>query len=97
MIPTLCLAQNYQWVNTKITNIGTSWESNYVCVYLVGGDVVKVDVTSAQGPSILSMALTAQTSEKKVAVLFDMDGDLLGGCSTGTTIKPYALFRILGK
>jgi hypothetical protein len=59
--------------------------------------VTKVDVTSVQGPSIVSLALAAQISEKKVAVLFDMDGDLSGGCDTGTTIKPYALFRILGK
>ena len=80
------------WVNGKtIDEIGVKYGNG--CVKLSNGQVLKIDVTSDVGKAEFSLALTARSLGKALDVYLT-DDPLVGGCDTGTTIKPHRMLRM---
>lgn len=85
-------ATTYNWVTDTISEIGIYQGS--ACIYLTGGQVVMVDLSTEAGKAEWSAALSAAAGQKSIKVL-QTDGTLTGGCNTGVTIKPHvALFVV---
>lgn len=82
------------WVAGTISQIGI-YNGNG-CVYLTGGEVVLVDIATDAGKAQWSVALSAEAQHKEVRV-YQTDGPLLGGCNTGTTIKPHTSLFLVGQ
>ena len=82
------------YVVSTVNKVGSSWENDAACIYLDSGDVVKLDMTTHKGSTELSMALTAKVSSKSLRVYFHDDPNLLGGCSTGTTITRHGVIQL---
>ena len=85
-------ATTYSWVTDTISEMGVY--QGTACIYLSGGEVVLVDLSTDAGKAEWSTALSAAAQKKSIKVL-QTDGTLLGGCNTGTNIKPHvALFMV---
>ena len=82
---------NAENVVAKVQKIGSSWEPEYACAYLATGDVVKIDLNTQKGRAELSIALSAKTTNTNLYVYFYDEKPLVGGCNTGTTVKPHGI------
>jgi hypothetical protein len=63
-------------------------------VYLVSGDVVKVNLTTQKGKAELSIAMLAEATNKDLRVYFYDDRELQSGCNTGTTVKQHGILQM---
>jgi len=80
------------WVTDNISHVAVA--SGNGCIKLNNNQVIQVDLNTAAGRSEFSLAMTAKVSNKKLKV-YQTDGALVGGCNTGTTIKPHNSLRLV--
>ena len=81
-------------VTAKVTKVGSGWGDDVACIYLATGDVVKLDLTTQKAKAELSIGLAAKATNSDLYVYFDDTLPLVGGCSTGTTVKPHGMIRM---
>jgi hypothetical protein len=77
-----------------VDRVGSSFEADKVCVYLSNGKIARLDVATETGKAELSIALAAQISGKNLRIGFNDSLPLVGGCNSGTTIRPHAILTI---
>jgi hypothetical protein len=85
----------FEYVNTKVSRVGSSWETNFACVHLQSGHVIKLDITTDRGVAELSIALAAKASNSSVRVTLENNGVLSGGCDTGVNIRRHGYISII--
>lgn len=91
-------ARQLRTVVADVAHVGTAWEHAFTesaCIYLSTNDVVLIDLSKEKGKAEFAIALSAQTAGKPVRVIFDDSLPLVGGCNTGTTIRPHGIVTIL--
>lgn len=80
------------WLNNlKIVEVAVKYGSG--CIKLEGGEVVKFDLTADDGRAEYALVL-AVYSQGKTLDVYQTDDPLIGGCDTGTTVKPHSMIRV---
>lgn len=80
------------WVTDTVSQIGIYNGSG--CIYLTSGQVVLVDLSTDADKAEWSTALSAQAQQQSIRV-YQTDDPLVGGCNTGTTIKPHTALLLV--
>ena len=80
------------WIDDNISVVAVKYGNG--CIKLNNGEQIKLDLNSPAGRAELSIALSAQATNKKLKV-YQNDGPLEGGCDTGTTIKPHSMLLLV--
>lgn len=81
-----------QWINdSQVVEIAVKYGNG--CVTLEGGEVIRLDLSSDHGKAEYSLALAAHAAGKELDV-YQNDDPMVGGCNTGTTIKPHSMLRM---
>ena len=86
-------ASAQEWYHDQsVTRIGVLYGNG--CITLSSGQLVKADLTTDKGRTIYSTALAALAAGQTLTVRFDTNAALVGGCDTGTTIRPIHMLQI---
>ena len=81
------------WVyeTTQVKKVGSGWNEDQVCVHLVNGETLSLDVSTNKGNTELSIVLSAFATSSNLKIAFSDDAEAIGGCNSGTTIRPHGI------
>ena len=81
------------WIyeTTQVKKIGSGWNEDQVCVHLVNGETLSLNVSSNKGNAELSIVLSAFATGSNIKIAFSDDSESIGGCNSGTTIRPHGI------
>ena len=65
-----------------------------VCIILDNGQLIKIDINTELGKGKFSLVVSALAADKKLKV-YRNDGDLVGGCNTGATIRLHSAVIVI--
>ena len=80
------------YIDGMVSTVGVIYGS--ACATMDNGQVVKMDLIKETGRAEYSTVLAALASGKKVKI-YQTDDPLVGGCNTGTTVKPHNILYIM--
>jgi hypothetical protein len=81
-----------EWFNNQeIKEVSIKYGNG--CIKLEDNSIIKIDLSSDAGRAEFSIVLAAKFADEAISV-FRTDGDLIGGCDTGNTIRPHTMLVV---